>query len=142
MRLGDFRVSRLHLKGPPASLALVLLAASAGAQAPAPAVAVAGVPCSEVSVLAVWATPEAPLTVTVNGVPVGVYDDSISTDLDGFLKPGVNTIGFSYPAPPRGSTEAALKCRPPGATSKTTILTLKPSPGKLQAQIHVDFQRP
>ena len=103
----------------------------------------AGVPCRSVAVLAVWATPEAPLTVKVNGNSVGVYDGSISTPLDGFLKPGTNVIGFSYPAVPRASTEAALKCLPPGeGTSKATILLLRPTPGRLRADMQVNFVKP
>ena len=107
----------------------------------AQAQSVPGVPCAAVSVLAVWATPESPLTVTVNGVNVGAYDDSISLDLEGFLKPGVNSVRFSYPSPARASTEAALKCKPPGADSKSTILLLKPSATKLEAEAHVNFMK-
>ena len=109
------------------------------APGPAAPAAAAGVACTSVSVLAVWATPQSPLTVTVNGAAVGSYDDSISVTLDGFLRPGANTVGFSYPGEARPSTEAALKCRAPGADSSTTILTLKPTAGRLQAQASVDF---
>jgi hypothetical protein len=105
----------------------------------AAAPATAGVPCQSVSVLAVWATPEAPLTVTVNGAAVGVYDGSISVDLDNFLRPGGNTVGFSYPASPGGSAEAALKCRPPGASNSSTILSMRPAAGRLQAQATVNY---
>ena len=108
--------------------------------APAPP-ASGGLPCEEVSVLAVWATPQAPLTVTVNGAQFGVYDGSISVTLDSFLRPGPNTIGFSYPAPPGSSAEAALKCQPPGASNSTTILSLRPAAGRLQAQATVNFVR-
>jgi hypothetical protein len=111
--------------------------APAAAQAPPP-----GVPCEAVSVLAVWATPAAPLSVIVNGVVVGVYDGSTSVPLDGFLKPGLNTVILSYPAMPRASTDAAIKCRPPGGKSKVTIVSLRPSAEKLQAQAHVNFTRP
>jgi hypothetical protein len=120
--------------------AFVALACGAALSGP-PALAqsVPGVPCRAVSVLAVWATPASPLTVTVNGVNIGAYDDSIALDLEGFLKPGVNSVRFSYPSPARASTEAALKCQPPGADSKSTILLLKPSAAKLEAEAHVDF---
>jgi hypothetical protein len=101
-----------------------------------------GVPCRSVSVLAVWATPASPLVVSVNGVNIGSYDGSISLTLDGFLKPGVNEIRFSYPAVAKASTEAALKCRPPGADSKATILLLRPSAAKLSDQAYVEFVKP
>ena len=138
MRRSGSLVRRSHVKLPVAAFACTLPllgGGTASAQAPA------GVPCRSVSVLAVWATPAAPLTVLVNGSPVGTYDDSISVTLDGFLKPGTNTVGFSYPAVPRASTDAALKCQPPGGGSKATILLLKPSPEKLQAQTQVSFTR-
>ena len=116
--------------------------AAAEARAASGAGEAAGVPCRSVSVLAVWATPAAPLTVKVNGRPVGVYDGSTSTTLDGFLKRGANTVGFSYPAVPRASTEAAIKCLPPEGKSKVTILSLRPAPGRLQADAQVDFVKP
>ena len=115
----------------------VALGGAAGlAQAPT------GVPCQSVSVLAVWATPASPLTVSVNGMNIGSYDDSISATLDGFLKAGVNEVRLSYPGVPRPSTEAALKCQPPGASSDATILLLKPSEAKLQDVAYVDFAKP
>jgi hypothetical protein len=131
------------LVGRTASLSMLSLAfgsmfggAAAIAQSPP------GVPCSSVSVLAVWATPASPLVVSVNGVNIGSYDGSISLTLDGFLKPGVNEIRFSYPAVAKASTEAALKCRPPGADSKATILLLRPSAAKLSDQAYVEFVKP
>lgn len=127
-----------NLEATVSDLAARVTALEGRGAAPA-AAAAAGPPCESVSVLAVWATPESPLTVTVNGAQFGVYDGSISVTLDGFLRRGPNTIGFSYPGPARQSTDAALKCRPPGASNSTTILSLKPSSGRLQAQATVDF---
>ena len=131
------------LAGNTARLSLLSLAfGSALGGAAAIAQSPPGVPCESVSVLAVWATPSAPLVVSVNGVNIGSYDGSISVTLDGFLKPGVNEIRFSYPAVARPSTEAALKCRPPGADSKATILSLRPSAAKLTDQAYVEFVKP
>lgn len=121
---------------------LVLTSGVALGSSAAIAQSITGVPCQSVSVLAVWATPASPLSVSVNGMTIGSYDDSISVTLDGFLKPGLNEIRFSYPGVARNSTEAALKCQPPGASADMTILTLKPSAAKLQDVAYVSFVKP
>ena len=115
-------------------------AAAPGAPA-APAVK-----CIRLSVNGAGIAPGATLTVTVNGTVVGVFDGAASGNLEGQMRPGVNIVGLSFASPgtpgPFG-TGAELRCLPPGeSSSRNEILALKPTPGRLSAEVRVDLVRP
>lgn len=138
--LHTFRKTRMTA-GHMGRLALVLavlgVAGPAGGQ-PAAAVPPKPPTCQNVSVIGVGASPAAPLTVTVNDELVGVYDGYAGPELDAQLKPGVNTVGFSYPAPGTAATQAELWCRSASGANRK-ILGFRPTAGRLSFQMQVSF---
>ena len=85
------------------------------------------------------------LTVSVNGTTVGTFygTDGVYQDLERRMQPGVNRVRLSFAEPgepgPFG-TSAELRCLAPGVeSSRDTILTLKPSPKRLSAEIDVNY---
>ena len=121
------------------------VAALEGRGAAAPAAAGTGINCTALGVNGSGIVPGATLTVTVNGATVGVYDGGASGALELFMKPGPNIVGLSFAGPGKSGpfgTQAELRCLPPGSrSSRTEILRLQPSPGRLSAQAQVNLVR-
>ena len=117
---------------------------TAGAATGAPAAG--AVQCRRLSVNGSNIAPGATLTVKVNGTTVGVFDGAASGDLEQHMQPGLNTVTLSFAAPgtsgPFG-TQAELRCLAPGvASSRSGILRLQPSLGRLSAEARVNLVRP
>ena len=118
------------------------MAALEGRVAPASstaAVAATGPACHRLAVNGYSLSPTAKLTITVNGTPVASYDGSSAYDhLEPFMRPGPNAIGVAFAAPGDSYTAVELGClASPAATSRNTILSFKPSPGRLSQQTTV-----
>jgi hypothetical protein len=107
---------------------------------PAPA---SGPACRKIYVQAAAIPAGATLTVTVNGAVVGTYNKAAHSDLEGFMRPGPNTIGLAFSAPGTATTGASLHCLPPlPATLRSVILDLKPTGGRLAAETAVALSAP
>jgi hypothetical protein len=114
-------------------------APAAAAAAPASA---AGPACRKIYVQAAAIPDGATLTVTVNGATVGAYNKAAHSDLEGFMRPGANTIALAFSAPGTATTGASLNCLPPlPATLRSIILELHPAGGALQAETAVVLSR-
>jgi hypothetical protein len=75
------------------------------------------------------------LTVTINGAVIGTYNKAAHSDLEGFMRPGANTIALAFSAPGTATTGASLNCLPPlPATLRSIILELHPTAGQLRAE--------
>ncbi|TFI57572.1 hypothetical protein E2493_14485 [Sphingomonas parva] len=114
------------------------LAALEGRQGSPPAAApAAGPACRKLNLNGSSITPEAALTVTVNGTTVGTFEENAYSDLETFMRPGANTIGIAFRAPGPGAS-AELRCLPPGSdSSRNTIFSFTPRPNRLSAQTEV-----
>ena len=117
-----------------------------GAESSAPAGAAAAVMCRRLSVSGSAIVAGSTLTVTVNGTVVGTFDGNASGDLENQMQPGLNVVRLSFAAAgtsgPFG-TQADLRCLPPGTSnSRSGILRLQPSPGRLSAEARVNLVRP
>lgn len=122
-----------------------LLAAAASPQigplgaTSSPASAPPGVTCTRLNVNGT-AAPGAVLTVSVNGADVGSFDGGIYSDLEQFMNPGANVVRLTF-AGAQGPASADLRCLRPGqSSSRTTILTLRPSASRLSAETRVNYQ--
>ena len=108
------------------------------AEAPAAptAAAATGPACRRLNVNGSRIPPGGTLSVAVNGTVVATYDEAAYGDLEPFMRPGPNTISLAFAAAPAGNTaDAELRCLPPGvASSRTTVLRLRPAPGRLKAE--------
>ena len=108
-------------------------------RAPAvPAPSMAGPACRRLNVNGSQIVAGATLTVTVNGTAVATFDGNAYADLEPFMLPGPNRVALAFAGPGGPGTGAELRCLPPGvASSRTTILRLKPGPGRLRAETAV-----
>lgn len=85
------------------------------------------------------------LTVSVNGATVGKYygTDGVYQDLEKRMAPGLNNVRLTFAGPGDPGlfgTSAELRCLAPGVdSSRDTILTLKPTPERLSAEIDVNL---
>jgi hypothetical protein len=80
----------------------------------------------------------ATLTVAVNGATIGTYNKYAHSGLEGFLRPGPNTIALTFSAPGTATTGASLHCLPPlPVTLRSIILELHPTGGQLRAETTV-----
>jgi len=78
--------------------------------------------------------------VKVNGVLVGVYDQSVSIYLDPFLKPGsVNALTFTFDRVPKGGYGVILKVRVLGSQGLVEVFKFTPSAQKLEDTFEVPF---
>ena len=102
----------------------------------APPAAAAGPACRRLNVNGSRIPPGGTLSVAVNGNVVATYDESAYGDLEPFMRPGPNSIALTFAAAPAGTTaDAELRCLPPGvASSRTTVLRLRPTPARLRAE--------
>jgi hypothetical protein len=71
------------------------------------------------------------LTVTANGRTIGSYDRSASEIITDRLRPGANSLVFTFSGP---GGQMQLNCTPPGG-QETTILRFSPTPGRLEERI-------
>ena len=119
-------------------------ALEAGQGASPPPAAAAGPACRRLNVNGSRIPPGGALSVAVNGTIVATYDTSAYGDLEPFMRPGPNTVTLAFAAAPIGSTaNAELRCLPPGvASSRTTVLRLRPAPGRLRAETVVVLPGP
>lgn len=85
------------------------------------------------------------LTVKINGTTVGTFygEDGVYQDLERRMQPGINRVSLTFAGPgepgPFG-TSAELRCLAPGvASSRDTILTLKPTAKRLSAETDVNY---
>jgi hypothetical protein len=111
-------------------------ARTASAPAPAAAPGATGPACRRLNVNGSRIPPGGALSVSVNGTVVATFDDAAYGDLEPFMRPGPNTIALAFAAAPAGNTaDAELRCLPPGVdSSRTTVLRLRPAPGRLRAE--------
>src|SRR4051812_30352680 len=110
------------------------VAALEGRSAPAAASA-SGPACRKIYVNAAAIPDGVTLTVTINGALIGTYNKAAHSDLEGFMRPGANTIGLAFSAPGTATTGASLNCLPPlPATLRSIILELHPTAGQLRAE--------
>lgn len=80
------------------------------------------------------------LRVKVNGLLVGVYDQTVSILLDPFLKPGsVNTVIFTFDRAPKGGYGVILKVQVLGSEQWVEVLKFSPSQGRLEDSFEVPF---
>lgn len=101
-----------------------------------------GPPCRRLSLNGSSITPEAALTVTVNGTTVGIFEDSAYSDLEKFMRPGPNSIGLAFTSPGNGAS-AELRCLPPGTdSSRNVVFSFRPRPNRLAAQTQVVLAGP
>jgi len=78
--------------------------------------------------------------VKVNGVLVGVYDQSVSIYLDPFLKLGsVNSLTFTFDRVPKGGYGVILKVRVLGSQGMVEVFKFTPSAQKLEDTFEVPF---
>ncbi|MEA3060786.1 MAG: hypothetical protein QOJ94_567 [Sphingomonadales bacterium] len=114
------------------------VAALEGRSAPAAgagASAANGPACRKIYVQAAAIPDGVTLTVTINGAVVGTYNKAAHSDLEGFMRPGANTIALAFSAPGTATTGASLNCLPPlPATLRSIILELHPTAGQLRAE--------
>src|SRR3954468_13607007 len=102
--------------------------AGAGRAAPGPA-------CRKIYVNAAAIPDGVTLTVTLNGALIGTYNKAAHSDLEGFMRPGANTIGLAFSAPGTAPPGPSLNCPPPlPATLRSIILELHPTAGQLRAE--------
>lgn len=115
------------------------VAALEGRAAPAPAAASAtGPACRKIYVNAAAIPDGVTLTVSINGALIGTYNKAAHSDLEGFMRPGANTIALAFSAPGTATTGASLNCLPPlPATLRSIILELHPTAGQLRAETAV-----
>jgi hypothetical protein len=119
------------------------VAALEGRAVPAAGAPASGPACRKIYVQAAAIPAGATLTVTVNGAVVGTYNKAAHSDLEGFMRPGPNTIGLAFSAPGTATTGASLHCLPPlPATLRSVILDLKPTGGRLTAETAVALSAP
>ncbi|HYD25140.1 MAG TPA: hypothetical protein VEB68_10105 [Croceibacterium sp.] len=118
-------------------------ALESGAPAGAAGNASAAVRCRRLNVNGSGFMPGTVLTVTVNGATVGTFNDNTYEDLERHMRPGVNRVGLAFAAPGVGGpfgVNAELRCLAPGsASSRDTILSLKPTAGHLAAEAVVEL---
>lgn len=119
----------------------LLAAAAVAAQAAAPEPP--AVSCRKLSVNGSNIVPGSTLTVTVNGAPVSVHDESASGEIGPQMQPGMNRVGLSFAAPgkmgPFG-TQAELRCLPPNVdSSRDDVLKLQPTRERLSAEVRVNY---
>ena len=115
-----------------------LKALEGGAQVRA-APATAGIPCKRLNVNgSVEADNE--LRTMVNGAVVGTFGTGgVYHDLESFMRPGPNRIALVFSAP-GAMSNAELRCLPPDQrTSRTNIITLRPTAKKLSAEADVSL---
>ena len=123
-----------------AASAGLLGSVSWGQSAPSATTAAAGVQCTRLNANG-RASPDAVLTVNVNGQDVGTFDSGIYSDLEDFMTPGTNTIKLTFSGPGDRLVNGELRCLRPGqTTSRNTILTLTPTAKRLTAQTQVNLQ--
>ena len=109
--------------------------AASNAGAPASA---SGPACRKIYVQAAAIPDGVTLTVTINGALIGTYNKAAHSDLEGFMRPGANTIALAFSAPGTATTGASLNCLPPlPATLRSIILELHPTAGQLRAETAV-----
>ena len=113
-------------------------------RSPPAAAAATGPACRRLNVNGSRIPPGGTLSASVNGTVVGSWDGSAYGDLEPFMRPGPNTVALAFAAAPAGNTaDAELRCLPPGvASSRTTILRLRPAPGRLRAETVVILPGP
>jgi len=100
-----------------------------------------GPSCQRLSLNGSSITPEAALTVTVNGTTVGIFEDSAYSDLEKFMRPGPNSIGLAFTS--SGGASAELRCLPPGTeSSRNVVFSFRPRPNRLSAQTQVVLAGP
>ena len=116
----------------------VAMAAWAGVAVAQPAPSPRPPTCHGAYVIGVGASPESPLTVALNEELVGVYDGYAGPRLEDQMKPGVNTVSFSYPAPGTRATQAELWCKGPTGDNRK-ILSFRPTAARLSAQMQISF---
>jgi hypothetical protein len=118
------------------------VAALEGASA-TPGAAANAIRCTRLNVNGSGFTAGALLTVTVNGTTVGTFNDNTYQDLERFMRPGVNRVGLAFAEPGAGGPfgiSAELRCLATGsASSRDTILSLKPTADHLSAEIAVEY---
>ncbi|MDP3677051.1 MAG: hypothetical protein Q8R44_18435 [Novosphingobium sp.] len=113
--------------------------ASWGQTAPGATTAAAGVQCTRLNANG-RASPEAVLTVNVNGQDVGTFDGGVYSNLEDFMAPGPNTIKLTFSGPGDRMVNGELRCLRPGqASSRNRILTLTPTANRLTAQAQVNY---
>jgi hypothetical protein len=120
------------------------VAALEGRSAPAAAAASAtGPACRKIYVNAAAIPDGVTLTVSINGALIGTYNKAAHSDLEGFMRPGANTIALAFSAPGTATTGASLNCLPPlPATLRSIILELHPTAGQLRAATTVVLSAP
>ena len=94
--------------------------------------------CHGAYVIGVGASPESPLTVALTEELVGVYDGYAGPHLEDQLKPGLNTVSFSYPAAGTRATQAELWCKGPTGDNRK-ILSFRPTAARLSTQMQISF---
>jgi hypothetical protein len=101
--------------------------------------AVAGIPCKRLNVNGSVES-DIELRAMVNGAVVGTFGTGgVYHDLESFMRPGPNRISLVFSAPGPMSN-AELRCLPPDqSSSRTTILTLRPTARKLSAEADVSL---
>lgn len=110
-----------------------------GQTAPGATTPAAGIQCTRLNANG-RASPEAVLTVNVNGQDVGTFDAGVYSNLEDFMTPGANTITLTFSAPGDRTVNAELRCLRPGqASSRNTILTLTPTARRLTVQAQVNY---
>jgi hypothetical protein len=108
----------------------------------APAAAT-GPACRKIYVNAAAIPDGVTLTVSINGALIGTYNKAAHSDLEGFMRPGANTIALAFSAPGTATTGASLNCLPPlPATLRSIILELHPTAGQLRAETTVVLATP
>ena len=70
---------------------------------------------------------------------MGTYDGYAGPELDELLRPGSNTVAFSYPAPGAQATQVELWCKAQLGGTARIVLRFRPTAGRLTAQMQVNF---
>jgi hypothetical protein len=117
-----------------AGLAAALMIGPAAAQTPQPP---APPSCYSVYVIAVGAPPESELTIVANGELVGTYNGYAGPHLDPQMKPGVNTVSFTY-VNPGPNAIAELNCKARNGDGRV-IFAFRPTAKRLSAETKVNF---
>ena len=113
-----------------------LKALEGGGQA---APAVAGIPCKALNVNGSVESGNE-LRTLVNGAVVGTFGEGgVYHDLESFMRPGPNRITLVFSGP-GAMSNAELRCLPPDQTSsRTNILTHRPTAKKLSSETDVSL---
>ena len=100
---------------------------------------VAGIPCKRLNVNGSVESGNE-LQTLVNGAVVGTFGEGgVYHDLESFMRPGPNRITLVFSGP-GAMSNAELRCLPPDQTSsRTNILTHRPTAKKLSAETNVSL---